>query len=192
MMPDMPVVPLGRPASYADLLEVPEHLVAEILEGELYTSPRPAPRHAQAHSTLLGQLYSTGDFGRSRPDGWWILTEPELHLGNDVLVPDLAGWRRSRLPRLPETAYFPLAPDWVCEVISPSTAAIDRGQKLRIYSRERVAHLWIVDALARRIEVLRHDGERLVPLTSHDGDAPATLPPFEAIALETALLWQVE
>src|SRR5436190_1672707 len=129
-----------RPATYDDLLKVPEHLVAEILDGDLYASPRPAPRHAVASSGVGGALYGPFDRGRGGPGGWRILFEPELHLGHDVVVPDLAGWRRERLPRLPEAAFFSIAPDWVCEVLSPSTAAMDRVKKITIYAREGVSH----------------------------------------------------
>jgi Uma2 family endonuclease len=110
-----------KPATYADVLAAPDHVVAEILDGELHLSPRPAPRHAAASSGLGGALHGPFDRGRGGPGGWRILDEPELHLGADVVVPDLAGWRRTRLPRLPDEAYFTLAPDWICEVVSPST-----------------------------------------------------------------------
>ena len=129
-----------RSATYDDLRQVPAHLVAEILDGKLYVSPRPAPRHARS-SSGLGVSLGPFDSGRGGPGGWYILDEPELHLAPDVVVPDLAGWRRERLPRLPNEAFFTLAPDWVCEVISPSTAAMDRVKKLTIYARESVA-LW--------------------------------------------------
>src|SRR5437867_3814671 len=133
-----------RRATYADLLEVPEHLVAEIIDGELLTSPRPASPHALAASAIGSALvdrFNGPPGGADAPGGWWILDEPELHLGDDVVVPDLAGWRRERMPVLPDVVGFTLAPDWVCEVISPSTARIDRGRKLRVYAREQVAHL---------------------------------------------------
>jgi Uma2 family endonuclease len=135
----MPVPrPRARPATYDDLIEVPDHLVAEIIDGELHTTPRPAPRYADASSGLGGALRGPFDRGRGGPGGWRILDEPELHLGPDVLVPDLAGWRRERLPALPDEAYFTLAPDWVCEVLSPSTMALDRTRKLAVYVREQV------------------------------------------------------
>jgi hypothetical protein len=114
--------PAIRAATYDDLLQVPENLVAEIIHGQLITHPRPAPRHAWASSSLGGELVSPRDKGRGGPGGWWILDEPELHLGPHVLVPTLAGWRRERLPTLPEAAWFELTPDWICEVLSPSTA----------------------------------------------------------------------
>src|SRR5947208_11163960 len=148
----------ARPATYQDLLALPEHVVGEIIGGELIVSPRPGPRHAVAASVLGGELVPPYHSGRGGPGGWWILFEPELHLGDDVLVPDLAGWRRERMPALPDVVGFELAPDWVCEVISPTTARIDRGRKLRVYAREQGAHLWFVDPLARPIEVYRLEG----------------------------------
>jgi Uma2 family endonuclease len=118
-----------------------------------------------------------------------ILFEPELHLRRDVLVPDLAAWRRERMPRLPDTAYFPLAPDWVCEVLSPSTETIDRAKKLRIYARERVSHAWLLDPVARTLEVLALEGERWSILVTHTGSEAVRVPPFEAVDLDLGLLW---
>jgi Uma2 family endonuclease len=178
-----------RPATYEDLLAVPDHLVAEIIDGELVTSPRPAPRHADAGSGLGAALRLAFDRGGGGPGGWRILGEPELHLGDDVLVPDIAGWRRERLPHLPDVAYFALAPDWVCEVVSPSTAAIDRGRKLRIYAREGVRHAWLVDPLQRRIEVLRRDGTDWLPIAIVEGQRSIRAEPFDAIDIELALMW---
>ena len=112
-------------ATYQDVLDAPAHRVAEIVEGTLHTHPRPAMPHALASSQLGAEL--GGAFGRSRGGrgGWWIIDEPELHLGEDILVPDLAGWRRERMPVYPDTAYVTLAPDWVCEVLSASTRRLD-------------------------------------------------------------------
>jgi len=182
-------VPARRPATYEDLLKVPDHLVAEILDGELYTSPRPAPRHASASSGLGGILHGPFHGGRGGPGGWRILDEPELHLGPDILVPDLAGWRRERLPALPEEAYFSVAPDWICEVISPSTAQIDRAKKLRIYAREQVRHAWLIDPLARTLEVLRLENDRWSIVTTARESETVRAEPFEAIELELSLLW---
>ena len=169
---------------------MPDHLVAEILDGELYTSPRPAPRHADASSGLGGALRGPFDRGRGGPGGWRILFEPELHLGRDVLVPDIAGWRRERLPQLPEEAYFSIAPDWICEVVSPSTAAMDRVKKLRIYARERVRHAWLVDPIARTLEVLRLEDGRWTIVSTWAGLATLRAEPFEALDLDLALLWE--
>jgi Uma2 family endonuclease len=179
-----------RPAAtYEDLLAVPDHLVAEILDGELYTSPRPAPRHADASTGLGGALRGPFDRGRGGPGGWRILGEPELHLGRDVIVPDLAGWRRERLPRLPDEAHFSMAPDWVCEVLSPSTAAIDRVKKLTIYARESVSHVWLVDPLAQTLEVLRLDAGRWTLVGTWAGAESIRAEPFDALDLDLTLLW---
>jgi Uma2 family endonuclease len=176
-------------ATYEDVLNAPENKVAEILDGELVLSPRPAMRHSLAASTLGGVLGEPFGRGRGGPGGWWILDEPELHLGKDVLVPDLAGWRRERMPSRPETAYFPLAPDWVCEVLSPSTAQIDRARKLAIYARERVTHAWLVDPLAQTLEVFQLEGGRWVLLGTHAGQEVVRAQPFDDIEIELASLW---
>ncbi|HWW86745.1 MAG TPA: Uma2 family endonuclease [Vicinamibacterales bacterium] len=181
-----------KPATYEDLLQVPDHLVAEIIDGELYTSPRPAPRHADSSSTLAGVLHGPFDRGRNGPGGWRILFEPELHPGPDVLVPDFGGWRRERLPALPEEAYFSLAPDWVCEVLSPSTAALDRMKKLTVYARERVQHAWLIDPIAQTLEALQLENSRWMILGTCGGVEVVRLLPFEAIELDLAVLWDIQ
>lgn len=177
------------PATYADLLAVPEHLVAEILGGELLTSPRPGMRHARA-SSRLGVILGRFELGGGEGDGgWWIVDEPELHLGADVVVPDLAGWRRERLPEYPvDAAAMELPPDWACEVLSPSTERVDRQRKLPVYYRERVRHVWLVNAFARTLEVLRHgpDGWVLLDVL---GEEPACVEPFETLRIDPRLLW---
>jgi Uma2 family endonuclease len=181
-----------RPATYADLTAVPSHLVAEIINGELYTMPRPAPKHAKAASFLGGELYGPYQRSIGGPGGWLILDEPELHLGPepDILVPDLAGWRLERMPELPETAYFEMAPDWVCEVISPSTAAVDRAEKMPIYAREGVRYAWLVDPVVRTLEVFVLSPEREWTVKAvHRNDARVRAEPFDAIELELGLLW---
>ncbi len=178
-----------RPATYADLLKVPDYLVAEILDEELYTSPRPTPRHAFASTSLTTIVTAPFGHGRGGPGGWIILAEPELHLGPDILVPDLAGWRRARLARLPDVAYVDVAPDWACEVVSPSTATIDRGKKLRIYARESVGHLWMLDPIARTLEVLRLEQERWTILATHTGAETVRAEPFDVLEIDLVLLW---
>lgn len=129
--------PVKKCASYADLCELPERFIAEIVEGDLYATPRPGFPVVLATSVLLGML---GAFHHRDPDGWILLHKVEVHFGDDVLVPDLAGWRRERLPTVPAADYMTLAPDWVCEVLSPITEQLDRGKKLQRYLREGVAH----------------------------------------------------
>ena len=182
--------PLKKNATYDDLREVPDHFVAEIFTGDLYASPRPALPHARAASVLGAALMGPFDQGRNGPGGWLILDEPELHFGNDVLVPDLAAWRRARLPAVPAEAYLTLAPDWICEVLSPSTEALDRGEKLRIYAREGVAHAWLVDPLRRTLEVLSLDERRQwAERGVLEGRANIRAAPFDAIEIELGALW---
>jgi Uma2 family endonuclease len=183
----MSTKPLKKRATYADLCEVPDHFVAEMFDGELYASPRPALPHAHAASVLGNKL--GGPFHHSGSGGWVILDEPELHSGNDVLVPDLAGWRRTRLPRVPMDAFLTLAPDWICEVVSASTETLDRGKKLRIYARERIAHAWLVDPLRQTLEVLMLESGSWTELDTHEGRVSVRVPPFDAIALELGALW---
>lgn len=181
--------PLPSPATYEDLLQVPEHLVAELLHGQLHTNPRPAPRHARASSLLGIEVGGPYDQGKGGPGGWWILDEPELHLGGDVLVADLAGWRRERMPRLPETAWFELPPDWVGEVLSPSTARLDRVVKLPIYAARGVTHVWLIDPDLRTLEVYENRSGHWLLLATHEGAAEVAAAPFDAIRLPLGGLW---
>ena len=182
-------VPARRTPTYDDLLRVPDHLVAEILDGDLYTSPRPSVAHAIATTGLGSDLTGPFDRGRGGPGGWWILGEPELHLGEDVIVPDLAAWRRARLPEMPRTAFLTVVPDWVCETVSPSSERIDRGKKLAIYARESVSHIWLVNPLAETLEAYRLEHGRWPLLNTHTGDVSARIEPFDAIELELWRLW---
>lgn len=178
-----------RIATYADLDGVPEHLVAEIVDGELYEFARPSPKHAATHSRLLVWSGSRFDLGDGGPGGWWILTEPELHLHGDALVPDIAGWKKSRMQELPESAYFELAPDWVCEVLSPSTAEHDRIRKMATYAREGVRHAWLLDPQARVLEVYELENGRWYRCAACGGNRLVHVPPFEEIELDLSLLW---
>ena len=178
-----------RPATYADLEALPSTQVGEILAGVLYASPRPAIPHAAAASALGEELGPPFKRGRGGPGGWVILDEPELHHGDDVLVPDLAGWRRERMPELPSSSFIALAPDWVCEVLSTSTARIDRGEKMPIYARELVPHVWLVDPLAQTLEIFHLDGDTYRVVKTVSGDAKIRAEPFGAIELELGVLW---
>lgn len=182
-------VPASRLASYEDLLALPAHVVGEIVNGTLYSHPRPAPRHARAYSVLGGELLGPYDRGRGGPGGWWILDEPEIHLSGHVLVPDLAGWRRERMPRLPDTAWFELAPDWVCEILSPSTARLDRAEKLPIYAAEGVRHCWLIDPDVRTLEVFQNENGRWLLLKVLESEAEVSEPPFDATAFPLSALW---
>ena len=186
---------LKRDATYEDLCAVPGTMVAEILDGDLYASPRPAIPHAQCTSRLgyaIGPAFDLGAGAPGSPGGWLILFEPELHLGPHVLVPDLAGWRRTRLPVAPKTPFFTIEPDWLCEVVSPSTAGLDRVKKLDVYARVDVPCLWLLDPLERLIEVFRLENGRWVRTAAHADDEVVRAEPFEAIEIDLLTLWGEE
>lgn len=176
-------------ATYADIEAAPPHLVAELLGGELVTHPRPSPRHATASLSLVCELIGTYQKGRGGPGGWVFMAEPELHLGDEVVVPNLASWRRENLPALPEAPYLTTPPDWVCEVLSPSTETVDRGVKRSIYAAAGVSYLWLVDPRVRLLEAFALVDRRWSLLaTVRDADAVA-IPPFEAAPFSLGLLW---
>ncbi len=176
-------------ATYQDVLDAPSHMVAEIVGGKLYTHPRPASPHTLASSGLGNLIGTPFHFGQGGPGGWWILDEPELHLGEDILVPDIAGWRRERMPVYPIKAYFTLVPDWVCEVLSPSTRKLDLGRKRGVYAREGVGYLWLVDPNVQSLEAFELHGTEWVLIDQLFDDAPVSLPPFEAISFNLGNLW---
>ena len=178
-----------RPATYQDVLDAPENMVAELIEGALHLHARPAPPHVRAGSSLGVRIGGPFDSGPEGPGGWWILDGPELHLSSDVLVPDLAGWRRERMPALPTTAWFELAPDWVCEVLSPSTRGIDLTDKRRIYAAAGIPFLWFVDPVGRTLEAfaLRQGAWTLAAALKDDEEA--RVPPFDAISFPLSVLW---
>jgi hypothetical protein len=180
---------LKRNATYADLYGIPENYVGEILGGELHASPRPAFRHAFSASVLGAQIVGAFQLGINGPGGWLVLDEPELRMADDVLVPDLGGWRRERLPTTPTGEYPTVAPDWVCEVLSPSTERIDRAKKLAIYAREGVPHAWLIEPLQQTLEVLRLESGRWSLLTTRSAGDRVRAEPFEALELDLSTLW---
>jgi Uma2 family endonuclease len=188
-MPQAVTKPARHTANYEDLLAVPEPLVAEILFGELVTHPRPAPRHARAAIRLGTILSGPFDLGVNGPGGWVFFGEPELHLGEHVVVPDLAAWRRERLAEFPDTAWFEDAPDWVCEVLSPSTESYDRGDKRLIYAAAGVSHVWHINPLLKMLEVYELSDGRWLLLDVFRDDAQVVAEPFTDLGFSLSLLW---
>jgi Uma2 family endonuclease len=184
--------PAKRRATYADLKAVPSHLVAEIIDGDLLTHPRPSPRHSITSNALAYEL--TGPFQKSRggPGGWVFAGEPELHLGPQVLVPDLAGWHRKRLSAYPETSYFTVVPDWICEVLSASTERRDRAVKKRKYAEAGVSYLWIVDPRQQLLEAFSLLDGRWLASGAWTAAETVAAPPFDAITFSLADLWPLD
>ena len=176
-------------ATYQDVLDAPPHKVAEIIAGTLHLQPRPAARHAWAGSAIASKLFDPFHHAPEGPGGWWIVAEPELHLSEDILVPDFAAWRRETMPVYPDTAFFQIAPDWICEVLSPSTRRHDLTSKRDAYARERVSHLWFADPDARTLEAfeLREGVWSLIAALADN--ATVSLPPFHAISFALGALW---
>ncbi|RKG58448.1 Uma2 family endonuclease [Corallococcus sp. CA054B] len=179
-----------KPATYADLEALPSNQVGEIVNGELHASPRPATEHSSAAMQLATELNNPFGRGRGGPGGWLFLFEPELHLGKDVLVPDIAGWRRERVSKMPKVVGVKMAPDWLCEVLSPSTSRLDRFRKLPIYAREGVKHVWLVDPLQYTLEVFRLEGSHYLLVGTHQDAETVHAEPFEALPLELKVLWE--
>lgn len=180
--------PLRR-ATYQDILDAPPNMVAELLDGELVLMPRPAPPALEAATALTGTLIGPFRLGIGGPGGWRIVAEPELHLAEDVAVPDLGGWRLERMPTKPKTAWYELPPDWVCEVLSPKTRKYDLGPKREIYARHGVKHLWYVDPLVELLEVFELTAPGWLLLGTWQGHADVAAPPFDAVPFKLGLLW---
>jgi Uma2 family endonuclease len=180
---------LGRGATYKDLCEVPDHLVAEILDGDLWVSPRPLPRHSHAMTMLAVALVPPFQHGNGGPGGWQLLVEVEVHLGGDVLVPDLAGWRSDRGLKLVERPRVTDAPDWACEILSKSTEKLDRDLKMQIYAREKVGHLWFVDPRKRTLEAFKLTAGVWVPTLLLKDNAIVAAEPFDAVPFPLARIW---
>lgn len=185
------VQPARKRDTRAELDALPEGVVGELIEGVLYTFPRPRPRHSRAASGLGGDLVGPYDRGRGGPGGWWILDEPGVALAAldvEEIAPDLGGWRRERLPELPEGA-ITIAPDWVCEVLSPTTRAHDLKRKRPLYARAGVSWMWIVDTDARTVIASRLQEGHWLELGTWSDDDVARIEPFDAIEIRLADLW---
>ena len=185
--------PLRKRATYQDVLDAPENMVAEVLDGELHLMPRPRRRHTRSASTLGAFLLTTFDLGINGPGGWTILYEPELHLGPepDIVVPDLAGWREGRLIDREDLdePFITVVPDWICEVLSPGTRRTDRMKKMPIFAREKVGHVWLADPAERSVEVFRFDGPRFTLVGTYGGDDAIRAEPFEAVEIPPDFIW---
>ena len=179
----------SRRATYQDVLDTPANLVAEIIDGTLHTHPRPAMPHARATWVLGGKIGDPFDYGPGGPGGWWLTHEPELHLDDEIVVPDLAGWRRERMPVYPDSAYVTLAPDWVCEVLSPSTRKIDLHEKRPIYAIAGVPYLWLVDPTNRTLEAYELRDRAWILIATAKNDDPVSFRPFDAITFCLGALW---
>jgi len=181
-----------KPATYADLEAVPPHLVAEIIDGELMTHPRPSPRHGVTAASLGDELTGPFQKGRGGPGGWVFAVEPEIKFGGDILVPDLAGWRRERLPGLPARNFFEIAPDWVCEILSGSTEKRDRTLKKRIYGLHGVGHLWLIDPRLQLLEAFELRNGFWTDVGTWNSADEVRAPPFDAISFSLADLWPLD
>ena len=182
-------VPPARPATYQDVIDAPSHMVAEIANGRLHLQPRPASRHSRAAFAMAGLIHAPFAGSPQAPGAWHFAAGPELHFGDDVLVPDLAGWRRERMPTFPDTTFATLAPDWACEILSPSTRRFDLTDKRALYAANAVAHLWLVDPEARTLEAFTlAAGAWTLAAAFQDGD-DIQAAPFEALAFPLNALW---
>jgi Uma2 family endonuclease len=178
-----------REATYEDLHALPENCTGEIVDGELWVTPRPRVRHAKTHSRLLAKLSSSFDPGGTGPGGWVILLEPELLFGRNILIPDIGGWQRGRFPEDPDAVSIEVVPDWVCEILSPTTSRFDRQLKMRVYAEQGVPNAWLVDPLAQTIESYELISGRYTLESVHGGDAKARIPPFSEIELDLPVFW---
>jgi Uma2 family endonuclease len=181
---------LPKSARYQDIIDLPENLVGEIINGHLEVHPRPAPKHTLATSSLGDELVSPFQKGRSGPGGWWIIDEPECHIGGHVLVPDLAGWRKQRMPALPETAWFEIVPDWVCEVLSPNTSRLDRAVKMPIYAALGVSYIWLIDPVLQTLEAYQLHEQHWLLIATLSENQPVTVAPFVEHTFSLSDLWE--
>ncbi|GKT09510.1 Uma2 family endonuclease [Desulforhabdus sp. TSK] len=182
--------PAGKSATYEDLYGLPDNATGEIIDGELIVTPRPSRKHLYAGSSLGALVAPPYQFGRGGgPGGWIILIEPEIALGENILVPDLAGWRRERFPQAEETNWIAVVPDWICEILSPGTVRVDKSRKMPLYAAHGVRHLWLVDPLVRTLDVFELDSGRWVLLRVYGDDDKVTAEPFTAVELDLSDLW---
>jgi Uma2 family endonuclease len=182
--------PAKKSVVYEDLFDIPENMTGEILNGELIVTPRPSRKHSIVTSRLGYEIGPPYDFGRGGgPGGWVILDEPEISFGGNILVPDLAGWKKERFPIEEPHNWISVAPDWVCEILSPGTAQVDRAEKMPIYAQHQVSHAWLIDPNLKTLEVFRFEPGRWVVLGVYAKSAKVRAEPFSEIELDLGILW---
>jgi Uma2 family endonuclease len=181
--------PAKKSASYGDLYTIPENMIGEIIDGELVATPRPSGEHSNAAFALSAEIGPAYRFGRGGPGGWIILYEPEIKFGDNILVPDFAGWRKERFPGWPQENWFTMVPDWICEILSPSTARNDRIKKMPIYARHEVQYLWLLDPRDRTLEIFRLKSGEWVKLAGFAENDKVKAEPFDEVQLELGNFW---
>lgn len=178
-----------RRVTYADLEALPDHVIGELLDGEVVVSPRVALPQVFAGSALGTLLRGPFEAGRGGPGGWSLADEPELRLGPHLVVPDLAGWRRERPPARSGGASIERRPDWVAELVTPASARFDRVTKLDLYGEAGVPYCWLIDPVARILEVFARAEAAWSRIAAWGGDVAVRAPPFDAIELALSDLW---
>lgn len=181
--------PAKRRATYDDLYTIPDNTTGEIMDGELVLTPRPSARHSNLEFVLSTRLGPPYRFGEGGPGGWVILLEQEIMFGEDLLVPDFSGWRKGRFPGIPEKNWISVPPDWVCEILSPSSASLDRVRKMPIYAQHGVQYLWLMNPIEKTLEVYRLESGRWFYSAAFAGDDKARAEPFQEIELNLADFW---
>lgn len=181
--------PARKTATYDDLYSIPDNMVGEIIDGELIASPRPSRKHIYATSSLDKEIGPPFQGDKGGPGGWIILVEPEIALGDNIIVPDLAGWKRERFPVEEDHNWISVVPDWVCEVISPGTANIDRVRKMGIYLMHRVPYYWIIDPISKTLEVFENENSKWTVVGSFEGNDKVKVLPFHEVEINLSSLW---
>jgi Uma2 family endonuclease len=185
--------PAKKKATYEDLYTIPENMTGEIINGELVVTPRPSRKHGFAATVLSTEIVTPYQFGRGGgPGGWIFIVEPEIGLEENILVPDIAGWKRERFPRAEAHNWISVAPDWICEVLSPHTARYDRIGKMRIYIRHRVPYVWLVDPILLTLEAYNIEPDGRIILSSFAGNEKVRMEPFPELELDLGLFWLEE
>lgn len=181
--------PVKKKATYEDLLSLPDNVTGEIIDGELVVTPRPSRKHAKAAFALSGELAPPYDFGRGGPGGWVLLIEPEVRLGEHTVVPDLAGWKKETFPVTEDSNWISVAPDWVCEILSPRTLRTDRVGKMGIYREHSVRHVWLLDPSNKTLEVFGLQSGAWMVLGFYVEDDKVRAEPFSEIEIAMENFW---